>query len=248
MEEIARYYHLQHQDYKEDLPFWAEIAKKAGNGQILELGCGTGRVLSHLLNGGHTITGLDMDSGMLMYCAQEVLVPDYANKPPLVQGDMRRLPVAGVFSLVILPCNTYSIFSQEERKGILQEVKRVLSPTGLFVVSIPNLGYLMTLSDENDEELEQILILPNEDPVQVSSSWEKEGHTFTLHWHYDHLFLDGRVERNTVSTSHYLTPLDNLLEEFAQEGFICEEFYGDFDKEEFSNLSDNYIFVLRHLS
>ena len=38
------YYHAQHQNYLEDLPFWLGLAAAQGS-PVLELGCGSGRVL-----------------------------------------------------------------------------------------------------------------------------------------------------------------------------------------------------------
>ncbi|HBR31024.1 MAG TPA: class I SAM-dependent methyltransferase, partial [Clostridiales bacterium] len=47
-----------------DIPFYIEFAKKQ-NGEILELGCGTGRVSLVLAAEGFYVTGLDLSRQML---------------------------------------------------------------------------------------------------------------------------------------------------------------------------------------
>jgi SAM-dependent methyltransferase len=46
--------------YRVDLDIWAGLAAKTG-GQVLDLGCGIGRVSHHLNRLGHTTTGVDRD-------------------------------------------------------------------------------------------------------------------------------------------------------------------------------------------
>ena len=56
---IAQYYDLIFGGYDEDLPMWQKLAEEAG-GPLLEIGCGTGRLLLPLAQAGYTITGLDL--------------------------------------------------------------------------------------------------------------------------------------------------------------------------------------------
>ena len=59
-------YHAHHNRYKEDLPFWLELAARHGD-PVLELGCGSGRVLLALAQDGYQVYGLDNDPGMLFH-------------------------------------------------------------------------------------------------------------------------------------------------------------------------------------
>ena len=59
-------YHAHHGQYQEDLPFWLKLANQQG-GPVLELGCGTGRVLLPLARGGFQTVGLDNDLEMLRF-------------------------------------------------------------------------------------------------------------------------------------------------------------------------------------
>ncbi|NTU82301.1 MAG: class I SAM-dependent methyltransferase, partial [Chloroflexales bacterium] len=61
---FARYYDADFRDYLEDLPFYHELARRTG-GPLLELMCGTGRVLLPLAEAGYSITGVDSSPAML---------------------------------------------------------------------------------------------------------------------------------------------------------------------------------------
>jgi len=61
---LSRYYDLENADFTEDLDYWLDLAEEHGD-PILELGCGTGRVLLNLARRGHAITGLDNSPDML---------------------------------------------------------------------------------------------------------------------------------------------------------------------------------------
>ena len=57
---LARLYHAHHSRNLEDLPFWQELARQQGS-PILELGCGSGRVLLPLARAGYNVVGLERE-------------------------------------------------------------------------------------------------------------------------------------------------------------------------------------------
>lgn len=74
---------------RQDLEFYVGLAMESA-GPVLELGCGTGRVLIPTARAGVQITGLDLSEQMLDTCHQK-LVGEPAQvqaKVRLVHGDM----------------------------------------------------------------------------------------------------------------------------------------------------------------
>ncbi|MGB3479056.1 MAG: class I SAM-dependent methyltransferase [bacterium] len=61
---IARFYDYEQGDFVKDIPFYVEYAKKCG-GDVLELACGTGRVLIPIAQKSMKIAGLDISKEML---------------------------------------------------------------------------------------------------------------------------------------------------------------------------------------
>ena len=70
-------YHAHHSRHLEDLPFWHWLAMNYP-GPILELGCGTGRVLLSLVKSGQLLVGLDRDHAMLAFLQEQLAPPDSA--------------------------------------------------------------------------------------------------------------------------------------------------------------------------
>ena len=61
---FARFYDLDYNSFQDDVPFYLGLAEHTG-GPLLELGCGTGRLLVPLARAGFEITGVDLSEGML---------------------------------------------------------------------------------------------------------------------------------------------------------------------------------------
>lgn len=239
--EQAEFYHYHHQEYTEDIPFWLALAEKYGD-PILELGCGTGRVLLRLAEAGHQVWGLDQDEKMLTVLRTQTTAVDLPDNT-LILGDMTHFEVPMTFSLIILPCNTYSTLSSEERISTLETVNLHLSPGGAFATSVPNPARLALLPEEGEPEVESTFTHPHSgNPVQVSSAWSRAGDEVVVRWHYDHLFSNGQVLRTTTETHHFLTEMKEYLSEFLQIGWNVKT-YGNFEFTPYGNDSIYLILV-----
>jgi ubiquinone/menaquinone biosynthesis C-methylase UbiE len=96
---------------------------------VLDLGCGPGQVGQYLAERGLRVVGLDLALQMLLEARRRT------GNPSLVHGDMRSAPFAsGSFSGVVA---FYSIhhLRRSALETALAEVRRILKPTGLFVVA-----------------------------------------------------------------------------------------------------------------
>ena len=61
---VARFYDHEQKEFTNDIPFYLEYAKEC-RGEVLELACGTGRILVPIAKQGVKITGLDSSEEML---------------------------------------------------------------------------------------------------------------------------------------------------------------------------------------
>jgi SAM-dependent methyltransferase len=240
-------YHAHHQNYHEDLPFWQLLAHQHGN-PILELGCGTGRVLLPLAKSGHKIFGIDNSPIMLQFLNEQI-TPDLQSNIFLINGDMTNFTIETQFQLIISPCNTYSTIGVDLRPAMLTCIFDHLAPGGVFGVSIPNPEILSALADSTSEpEIETIFNHPVTGyPVQVSTYWERNANVLTFIWHYDHLFPNGHIERITSSTDHQLSSKDQYLREMLAANFSIQSTYGNFESGPFTSDSTDLIIVARKL-
>ena len=118
--------------YDGDLALWEEMAD-AADGRVLELGCGTGRVVLHLARRGHRMVGLDRDTELLQVLAER------ATHLPVetVLGDAREFSFDGEVELALAPTHLLQLLPKaEERVACLRRVAAHLAPGGRFAAAI----------------------------------------------------------------------------------------------------------------
>lgn len=107
------------------------LAGLAGDGRILELGIGTGRVALPLAQRGVTVEGIDASAEMV----GRLRAKPGADAIQVTIGDMADVPVSGTFRLVYVVFNTlFGLLSQDRQAECFGNVARVLEPGGSFVV------------------------------------------------------------------------------------------------------------------
>ena len=231
--ELASLYHAHHSQDALDVPFWLGLAEEMGS-PVLELGCGSGRVSLALAEAGHRMYGLDKDPGMLAFFRNQIERHSHS-RIHLLQADLTRFHLNCKFPLIILPCNTYSTLTPDERQSTLRCVTRHLQPGGYFAVSLPNPAALLELPPRGEAELETVFPHPRDgEPVQVSSSWRRSGRQLIFEWHYDHLLPDGQVKRHSMHIRQNLTPVDAYREEFQHAGLKIAFVYGDYNRSSYT--------------
>jgi len=113
------------------------IARLAGDGEILELAIGTGRIALPLKARGLNISGFDASPEMLKRLKDK---PGGAELQTWV-ADMATFELGRQFDFAFLVFNTlYNLTSQAEQKQCFQHVARHLNPGGRFLVEafMPN--------------------------------------------------------------------------------------------------------------
>lgn len=235
-------YHAHHRQYDEDLPFWLNLANQQG-GPVLELGCGSGRVLLPLAQAGFHTVGLDNDLGMLRYL-RTAQPPGLQPAPLLFAANLTDFHLAQRFPLVLLPCNTWSVLDAGQRRQALGCIALHLAPGGIFAASLPNPEFLRDLPAHSEADVDETFTHPlTGNPVQVSSGWQRTRNHFIVTWHYDHLLPDGGVERLTVQSRHDLIPAEAYLEELRQAGLQTQAQYGEYDGTPADRWAANLIFL-----
>ncbi|MES0359536.1 MAG: class I SAM-dependent methyltransferase [Anaerolineales bacterium] len=235
-------YHHHHAEKIEDIPFWLDLAKEAGD-PILELGCGTGRIISQLAKLGQRVVGLDLSFEMLAFLKGNLPIQEL-DLVDIFQADLGDFQLGRKFSLIFLACNTLSTLHKETRAKAFLRVKEHLSEGGLFAASVPNPVQLERLPVYGESEIEEIISHPGSgNPLQISSEWERFDRDVVFRWHYDQLLPDGRMERSTIEIKHTLTNLQGYQAELQTARLKLVEIYGDFDKSEYDHDSP-YLIVL----
>ena len=97
----ACFYDLDLGQVDDDLLMIQQFARRCGS-PVLELACGTGRVLLPLARQGHQVTGVDISPQMLDMARRKVAAENLGDRITLVHQDMRELDLDTKFNLATL--------------------------------------------------------------------------------------------------------------------------------------------------
>jgi len=138
--EYAAYYDLfyANKDYASEASFVRDIINRYRPGvqSILELGCGSARHAVELVQGGVSVTGIDLSAEMIA-CGQEQLrrlAPQQRSRVILQQGDATRYVSTTIYDAVISLFHVVSYQTGNDALvGIFRSARTALNGNGLFV-------------------------------------------------------------------------------------------------------------------
>lgn len=134
---VARYYDLEHDGLVADAALYSELARERG-GPVLELGCGTGRLLLPLSRAGHRVVGVDCSAPMLRRAEARLrAAADTRGAWQLYQADVRRLDLGERFGLVLAPLDLLGYFPEVgDQLALLEGARSHLRPGGLLALDV----------------------------------------------------------------------------------------------------------------
>jgi SAM-dependent methyltransferase len=111
--------------------------REALAGEVLELGCGAGRLTGHLIELAEAVHGVDVSPAMIAYSRRTYPRGTFS------EGDLCDLSRFGeaTFDAVLAPYNVLDVLDDAERHGVLEQVRSVLRPGGMLIMSSHNRDY-----------------------------------------------------------------------------------------------------------
>jgi SAM-dependent methyltransferase len=245
-EVTARYYdgaYAALRDSSGDAAWYLQRARES-NGPVLELGCGTGRVLLPIAALGIECTGLDPSPNMLDVVR--------GKRPPdnlrLVEGRMQDFDLGGKrFALIFAAFRVFQhLHDVEDQLACLARVREHLAPGGAvaFDVFVPRLDRTALVDEPEHEDVRfeqdglQIVRYTavhrniSEQTIEVGMRYEQR--------RAGEVLGNDRVDFRMRYFFRY--ELEHLL---ARAGFDRVEWYGDFDGTPFGDGAHSFVAVAR---
>jgi SAM-dependent methyltransferase len=253
----AKYYDSAYAKFAEqqiliDLPFYLELARQSG-GPVLEIGCGTGRVLLPIAREGIGIEGLD-NSGPMLEVLRKHLAdesPEVRDRVKLHEGDMRNFHLGRAFPLVTIPFRPMQhMYTLEDQLAALRTAAAHLRDDGRLAFDVFHPKFEIIPAGIGEEILE--LEWPAGDhPSKIvrryfrKESYDKIAQTFSATFVFRTYYDDKLVNEETepLKMSYYTYPQMRAL--FAATGLEIVEQYGSFKKTPLDNDAANMVFVLK---
>jgi SAM-dependent methyltransferase len=249
LDRFAPYYDADYRHYTDDLAAIADLAAQEGD-PLLELGCGTGRVLIPLAAAGHTITGVDISPALLQRARDKIEGAKHATSITLHKADLRAfdLPTKH-FAFAFCTSNTLMhLTTQADQMAVLRNAHRHLRDGGLMLIDLFNPDLPRLLAVNGLQELADQWTDPASGAqvfkwsVRTIDVAEQLQETLFI---YEEILPDGAVRRTACPfTLRFLWRGEaELMLQLA--GFVVEEVWGDFDGAPYTSESEHLILLAR---
>jgi SAM-dependent methyltransferase len=252
-DDFAHYYDLFYYTRDEDHEFYLELWEELGKAiKVLELACGSGRLLVPMVEAGMNISGVDISAQMLELCHNRLADEVRAR---VRHGDMSKLEEvfgAEKFDLIILAFNTFQhLMTEAEQMACLQAVHRQLAEGGQFSIAVNNPVVEKKLI--GNERAEFWGIFPN--PAHKSqvrllvsvTDYMDEQKSHHRYQFFEQLPDEDGLELTIGLLNFYFLYYDQLKALLEKAGFRVIAEYGDYDFSPFGAESPNIIFICTHL-
>ncbi|MEZ5360227.1 MAG: class I SAM-dependent methyltransferase [Candidatus Zixiibacteriota bacterium] len=237
---------------RRDVPFYVEVCRQA-NGPIVELGCGTGRVLIPVAEAGCSIFGVDSSESMLRRCRKKVgkLTTEQQERITLIEASMTAFSLPEQAALAIIPFRAFQhIVSMDDQMACLRAVHANLLPAGRLIFDLFQVDPARLQASRHKTEVEDT---PEFD-LPDGRKLRRTNRLTDLHM---------AEQCNDVELIYYLTDIEDRTERIVQSfpmryffrfevehllarcGFAIDCIYGNFDRSELADNSPEMIFVAR---
>lgn len=243
--EIAELYDLEHASYEDDIDFYLNYVESVGD-PVLELGCGTGRLLEPIAEAGFRVTGVDLSESMLKRAADAITLAGHTELVQLHQGDMTRANEApgGPFGIVIVGLNgLLHVADFNAQRRLLANARTALDPRGLLLIDVLNptpetlRGFDHSLIHEGTWSTNDGTRVDKFSSRRVSPATQ----VISTELWYDLTAPDGSVRRIATSMPMRYVHRAELELMLELSGFVEWQIYGSYDLDEFGDHSERLI-------
>jgi SAM-dependent methyltransferase len=234
---------------EQDVPFYTALAADAG-GPVLELGCGTGRVLAPCAAAAGGGVGVDSSPAMLERARRRLAAAGLADRVELHLGDMRTVRLGRRFPLVTIPFRSmFHLPGDDEWLAALATVRAHLGPGGRFAgdVFVPDPEVLTSRNDHHGFAGE----VRHPDTGQRVALWEHNSFDPVAQVAHKRrvteiLDDDGLVleRRHRLLDVHFRYP-NEVLRLLAAAGLTVEQVLGGFDGRPLDSGAEDLIWIAR---
>jgi SAM-dependent methyltransferase len=228
---------------RRDVAFWRRFVQRA-SAPVLELGCGTGRVLVPMARAARSVVGVDRSASMLSFSAARIRRLPKASRPGVARADIRSLPFpACSFGTVVAAYGLLqSILTDEDLTRVLIEAARVLAPGGrLGLDLVPDLAAW----DEYRRRVRLRGRVRGAHITLIETVRQDRRRRLTVFHEEFTRTIGRRTERRRFVLTFRTVAIDDMVRRLAAAGFTLESIAGDYRGGVWSPTSETWLLVAR---
>jgi SAM-dependent methyltransferase len=253
---IAAWYDVEHDSLVEDIECYQALIADADlrNPAIVEIGCGTGRVVARLAAAGYGVTGVDPSEAMRQRCARRLAtMPErVSRRVRLLAGDAEHLPLGedDRFDLALFSLNTFAhLTTGKSRQAALQALAGHLRPGAMLLIDLDLLGTRRLAETAGQLWCQGTWPLPENNAVLLThfvsaAPLSVPGALRVTHF-YDIHEQGGEVRRTISAMSLALMSKGEIEVALQFAGFAVVDVFGGYDLTPWDEISARAIFVAR---
>jgi SAM-dependent methyltransferase len=243
---IARLYDWEHDPYRADVEVIVAFARRFG-GPVLELACGSGRLLAPLAQAGFDATGVDSSAAMLERARARL--DKLGVTADLREQRVEALDLERSFRTIVFGLDSFGLLIRRtDQARALAAIRKLMTHDGRFILDLTN-GNLRGAAEPGEELLHDVTAPDPETGRPITKIVLRRplpGEQLDeLRFFYDEQDARGYLQRTTVDLRlRWFTRFElELLLESA--GFVVDELYGNYELEPFGDASPRLLVVAR---
>lgn len=254
--EDAVLYDWDYRRRRDDVRFYCTLADERG-GPVLDLGCGTGRLMAPLLRAGHTVVGVDAAPAMLARAAARVrrLAAPARRRALLLRADMRALTFPPRFAFAVAAFHSIQHLEDDaDLARFFAGAARALIPGGwlAFDTFAPDARFLARATPSPRDRQRRwgntrFVHPATGHRIAYSETYRLAGQVLHMTLHYQPIDGRGRAvgrERRVLLSHRQISP-GKIGELLAAAGLSLIATWGGFDGCPMNPATEQHIFLAR---
>jgi SAM-dependent methyltransferase len=230
-----------------DIPMYLQRARTNGS-PILELGCGTGRILIPLAQAGFQVVGIELYPSMLKVAREKMAELDepVRKRIKLIQADMSDFSLKQRFNMAYISANTIFHLPRRKQRKCLECVYDALKPGGEILIDCESHTSMITAQecigllcrcDDYDEDGKAVSVRSWITHIDVKS------HIMQMRTEVAEKDCNNNISKRTYNNTFHWLDKDEMEQLLNICGFRVTGIYGDWDMRRFSEGHHHMIFA-----
>lgn len=237
-QKAAKYYDLIHQNHTGDIGLFTKLAEENG-GPILDIGCGSGRLMIPIAQSGVKVVGIDNSADMINVAQAQIETAKV--DVMLVEQDILAWQTEQQFKLILIGMNTLMEFSNQTVLDLLKTAAKLLDANGKIIIDVIQPFIMASLENEDGALAEDEALNNNGRKLPMWSGWsaEHEKQQVQIKWRIQ----DGGQQVEFSNLFHYRY-LDQLMDYLPAANLKIDTVWGNYEQEAYDQDSERMIVSL----